>query len=178
MPEILETPIHGVQITHLKVFGDDRGSFCEAFRASWFPGDRRWVQWNLSKSAANVVRGLHFHRLQTDYWIVTEGVLRAGLYDARPQSPTYRKSACVDLHASTPRGLIIPPGVLHGYRGIRDATIMYLLDQEYSGKDEFGIRWNDPDLHMPAAWYEGPTPTLSARDAASPTLADSLDLPK
>ena len=44
MPEKLETPIQGVQLIPLKIFGDDRGSFCEAFRASWFPGDRRWVQ--------------------------------------------------------------------------------------------------------------------------------------
>src|SRR5581483_9589953 len=79
MSTTVDTAIDGVQLTKPKVFGDGRGAFFEAFRASWFAGERRWVQWNVSKSAGNVVRGLHFHKIQTDYWLVTDGAVRVAL---------------------------------------------------------------------------------------------------
>lgn len=172
MSTLVDTEIHGVQIAKPKVFGDGRGAFFEAFRASWFGGERRWVQWNVSKSAGNVVRGLHFHKIQTDYWLVTDGAVRVALVDVRPESPTKKKAICIDLNADEPQGLIIPPGVLHGYRILRDATVMYLVNNEYDGKDEYGVRWNDPALGLPASWSDGPAPTLSGRDAAAPMLKD------
>src|ERR1700728_1040357 len=61
--------IDGVKLAKLTVWEDERGSFFEAFRASWFTEQRqKWVQWNVSRSTGSVVRGLHFHKLQTDYW--------------------------------------------------------------------------------------------------------------
>jgi len=66
---------------------------------------------------------------------------------------------------------------LHGYKISTDATIMYLVDVEYTGKDEFGVRWNDPALKLPASWYEGPEPSLSKRDATAPMLKDLAERP-
>src|ERR1700684_3881455 len=66
--------IDGAKLTKLTVWEDERGSFFEAFRASWFAEQRqRWMQWNVSRSTGSVVRGLHFHKLQTDYWHVVAG---------------------------------------------------------------------------------------------------------
>jgi dTDP-4-dehydrorhamnose 3,5-epimerase len=174
MPALLATALDGVQLVRPTLHGDSRGLFYEAFRASWFAGDRRWVQWNVSRSAAGVVRGLHFHRRQTDYWLVVEGRMRVALVDVRPDSPTRRQAVCVELDGAEPQGLIIPPGVLHGYRALRDLTVLYLLDQEYDSTDEYSVRWNDPALGLPAVWYEGPAPTLSPRDAGAPPLAEQL----
>ena len=164
--------IDGVKLIKLKVFGDLRGGFYEAFRASWMGEQQRWVQWNVSMSAANVVRGLHFHKLQTDYWLVPTGKIQVALVDLRPHSPTKRVARCVMLDSADPQGLCIPPGVLHGYRILEAATVMYLVDVEYTGKDEYGVRWNDPALGLPSQWYDGVSPTLSSRDAAAPMLAD------
>jgi dTDP-4-dehydrorhamnose 3,5-epimerase len=164
--------IDGVKLIKLKVFGDQRGAFYEAFRASWMGDQKRWVQWNVSSSAANVVRGLHFHKLQTDYWLVPAGKIQVALVDLRHGSPTARAAQCVMLDGADPHGLCIPPGVLHGYRIIESATVMYLVDVEYTGKDEYGVRWNDPALGLPAQWYGAPAPTLSPRDAGAPMLAD------
>ena len=164
--------IDGVKLIKLKVFGDQRGGFYEAFRASWMGDQKRWVQWNVSMSAADVVRGLHFHKLQTDYWLVPNGRIQVALVDLRPGSPTKRAARCVVLDGTDPHGLCIPPGVLHGYRIVEAATVMYLVDVEYTGQDEYGVRWNDPALGLPADWYAGPAPTLSPRDAAAPMLAD------
>jgi len=174
MSTAIDIGIDGVKVYQPKVWGDDRGAFFEAFRASWFGERQRWVQWNVSRSAGNVVRGLHFHKLQTDYWVVPSGKVIAGLVDLRPNSPTRGVAKCVTLDAALPRGLYIPPGVLHGYKIIEDATVMYLVDVEYTGKDEYGVRWDDPALGLGAEWHGGPTPTLSKRDAEAPMLKAAL----
>lgn len=170
--------IDGVKLTKLTVLGDDRGSFFEAFRASWFAeGRQKWVQWNVSRSTGRVVRGLHFHKLQTDYWHVVAGKLEVALVDLRPKSPTYKVAKCLTLDAAEPRGIYIPPGVLHGYKTASDATVMYLVDVEYTGKDEDGVRWNDPALGLPKSWYDGPEPEISKRDATAPLLKDLKERP-
>jgi dTDP-4-dehydrorhamnose 3,5-epimerase len=168
-----ETGIAGALTFAPKVFSDGRGAFFEAFRASWLSPATPQVQWNISSSAAGVVRGLHYHRLQTDYWFVPHGAIRVALVDLRPQSATHRNALCLDLRGDTPRGLLIPPGVLHGYTILQDAQVMYLVDVEYTGKDEYGVRWNDPALGLPPQWYDIPTPTLSNRDSTAPMLKDA-----
>lgn len=170
--QIRDTIIHGVKTLRPTKHTDARGAFFEAFRASWFDGVRPWVQWNISRSAAGVLRGLHFHEMQTDYWIVTDGTILVGLVDVRPNSPSHRTTLCLEMTGDEPSGLIIPPGVAHGYRAMRDATVMYLLDQEYSGGDEFGLRWDDPELRLSEAWYSVPPPIISSRDAHAPGLAE------
>jgi dTDP-4-dehydrorhamnose 3,5-epimerase len=171
------TGIDGAKLTKLTLHEDERGSFFEAFRASWFVERQRWVQWNVSRSTGSVVRGLHFHKLQTDYWLVVAGKLQVALVDLRPKSPTFKTAKCITLSAAEPEGLYIPPGVLHGYRINGDATIMYLVDVEYTGKDEHGVRWNDPALGLPESWYGGETPALSRRDANAPLLKDLAERP-
>jgi len=173
MSSPIETGIEGATLYAPKVFSDGRGFFFEGMRASWLPGDRRWVQWNISRSAANVVRGLHFHRLQSDYWLVADGAIRVALVDLRPRSATHKKAVCLEIDSANPRGLIIPPGVLHGYRILKDATVMYLVDHEYTGKDEYGVRWNDPALGLPPHWSDLAEPTLSNRDSIAPFLKDA-----
>jgi len=174
MSTAVPTGIDGATLFKPKVFGDGRGFFFEGFRASWVNSDRTWVQWNISRSAANVVRGLHYHQIQSDYWLVTDGAVRVALVDVRPSSPTNRKAVTIDLEASNPHGLIIPPGVLHGYRILKDATMQYLVNNEYSGKDEYGVRWNDPALGLPPHWYDVADPILSGRDTTAPFLKDAV----
>ena len=80
--------LEGVLLVPLETHADDRGAFRELFRRSWIPGMREAVQLNLSRSRPGVLRGLHFHRRQADYWAVLEGEALVGLYDLRKDSPT------------------------------------------------------------------------------------------
>ncbi|MDH4113619.1 MAG: dTDP-4-dehydrorhamnose 3,5-epimerase family protein, partial [Actinomycetota bacterium] len=57
----------------LETRDDPRGAFTEVFRQEWFPDAPAMVQSNLSRSRAGVLRGLHFHRQQADYWCLLEG---------------------------------------------------------------------------------------------------------
>jgi dTDP-4-dehydrorhamnose 3,5-epimerase len=74
-------------------------------------------------------------------------------------------------------GLFIPIGVAHGFLALTDATLTYVVDNYYDGRDEFGVAWNDPDLGLD--WGTS-TPTISPRDQANPRLRDipAAALPK
>ena len=152
--------------------GRRAGSFLEAFRASWFVEKQRWVQWNVSRSTGSVVRGLHFHKLQTDYWMVVAGKLQVALVDLRPKSPTFKEAKCLTLDAAEPQGLYIPPGVLHGYRIAKEGTIMYLVDVEYTGKDEYGVRWTTRRWGCRRSGTKARSHRCSKRDATAPLLKE------
>ncbi len=171
MPQIQEsTLIKGVQLVTLKPFGDERGRFMETFRKEWFP-QRSWeiVQTNRSDSMAGVLRGLHYHFQQVDYWYVVNGRIRVGLCDLRPGSPTYRAPQTIEMGAENQLGLFIPTGVAHGFVALTDATLIYLVDNYYDGADEYGVAWNDPEIGL--SWGVE-SPLLSARDAANPRLKE------
>lgn len=176
MPEIIESQtITGVYVAHLRPFSDERGRFVETFRKEWFP-QRTWeiVQSNRSDSKAGVLRGLHYHHHQVDYWTVLRGKLRVGLADLRPSSPTYRHTQTLEMDEATPLGLFIPIGVAHGFLTLADATLLYIVDNYYDGNDEYGVAWDDPDLGInwgiESKESTLTTPMLSPRDAANPLL--------
>lgn len=172
MPVIIESrSIPGVLRVQLKAFADDRGRFTEIFRKEWFP-QRTWgsIQSNRSDSRQGVLRGLHYHFRQVDYWYVISGTIRVGLADLRPSSPSYRCTETIDLDAAANRGLYIPVGVAHGFLALSDVTLMYIVDNYFDGSDEFGLAWNDPDIVVD--WRATHSPSLSGRDAANPWFRD------
>jgi dTDP-4-dehydrorhamnose 3,5-epimerase len=69
-------------------------------------------------------------------------------------------------------GLYIPPGVAHGFYAETDLTLLYLVDAEFTGEDEFGLAWDDPDVAI--AW-PSPDPILSDRDRSNPSLREIKD---
>lgn len=151
-------------------FADERGRFCETFRREWFP-QRTWeaMQCNRSENRPNVLRGIHYHFHQVDYWQVLAGAIEVGLVDLRASSPTFLRSETLRLDAATGRGVYIPPGVGHGFHSAVPSTLLYVVDQYYDGGDEWGVRWNDPDLRI---GWQCPSPILSARDEANPLWRD------
>jgi dTDP-4-dehydrorhamnose 3,5-epimerase len=160
--------IEGVVIRPLTRHGDARGGFTETYRTEWFDGPTM-VQGNRSDSAAGTIRGLHFHRKQADYWLCLRGTLLVCMHDARPDSPTSGVTQGVVLTDATDSGIYIPPGVAHGFAALEDATLTYLVDNYYDGADEFGVRWDDPEVGMD---WGIENPILSARDAECGTLAE------
>jgi dTDP-4-dehydrorhamnose 3,5-epimerase len=171
MPQIREsTLIKDVQIVTFNVLGDERGRFTETFRKEWFP-QRRWdcVQANRSDSQPGVLRGLHYHFHQVDYWVVAGGKIRAALYDLRPDSPTHGVAETLEMGEESQVGIFVPVGVAHGFVTLTPATLIYIVDNYYDGSDEYGIAWDDPDIAMP---WKVEAPIVSRRDAANPRLKD------
>jgi dTDP-4-dehydrorhamnose 3,5-epimerase len=163
--------ISGVRIVPLKAFSDDRGYFFESFRRAWIPGARDMIQGNVSFSRAGVLRGMHYHLRQADFWLVPSGRVRAALYDLRPSSPTRGAAEVLEMGQDSPLGIYIPKGVAHGFYALRDSFMTYLVDEYYDNSDERGVRWDDPALGID--WKVDPTlpPIVSKRDQENPALA-------
>lgn len=169
MPDIIaSTHIADVRTVQFNIFADDRGRFMETFRKEWFP-ERSWdiIQSNRSQSVAGVLRGLHYHHHQVDYWQLLHGKIRVALADLRPHSSSYGATETMDLDADAPVGLYIPVGVAHGFVAQTASTLLYLVDNYYNGADELGVAWNDPTLNID---WGIDSPILSPRDANNPTL--------
>jgi len=155
----------------IKAFADERGRFRETFRREWFP-QVSWekLQSNQSDSKAGVLRGLHYHFKQIDYWYVPSGQIRAALVDLRPSSPTYKASMTLEMGGENNIGLFIPEGVAHGFVALTDCTLIYIVNNYYEGcKDEYGVAWDDPALNLD---WGVEAPIISERDAQNPKLAD------
>lgn len=164
--------IAGVRVTTLRSHTDPRGSLTELYRRSRSGDDERpLVQANLSRSEPGVLRGLHFHRRQSDLWVPINGRARAALYDLRDGSPTRGGALTIELDAAEPVALSIPPGVAHGFATSDGFTLLYLVDREYAGDDEWGVAWDDPGLGI--AWGLA-DPVLSERDRSNPSLVEVL----
>jgi dTDP-4-dehydrorhamnose 3,5-epimerase len=171
MTQIVESShIAGVKFALLRAHGDDRGRFVETFRKTWFP-ERSWTafQTNRSDSKAGVLRGLHYHFHQVDYWYAAQGRIRVGLADLRSSSRTFGASEVIEIGEENQIGVFIPTGVAHGFYALTDATLTYIVDNYYNGADEFGVAWDDPSFQV--AW-NADQPLLSPRDQMNPLFAE------
>ena len=189
----LDRPISalpGVRYGAVARHADDRGAFRELWRASHFgaipPADAGapsgavplFVQANLSSSASGVLRGLHFHRRQLDYWVVASGRAFVALVDLRPMLHHGSTAPLVETRELVAdEWVVIPSGIAHGFLAMGSLELLYLVTNEYDGSDELGFAWDDPVAAVPwpmvADTADG-RPILSARDQANPALADLL----
>ena len=172
--------IPAVVLLEPKVFGDERGFFYESFNQRAFNEatglDVSFVQDNHSKSAKNVLRGLHYQlppRAQGKLVRVVAGEVFDVAVDIRKESPTFGKWVGERLSAENKRQLWIPAGFAHGFLVLSDsAEFLYKTTDYYSPQHEGAILWNDPAVGI--TWpLEGP-PVLSAKDAQSSVLRARL----
>lgn len=154
-----------------KVFGDDRGFFYESFNEKAFREatglDVHFVQDNHSKSARNVLRGLHYQVQQPQGKLVrvVQGEVFDVAVDIRKDSKTYGQWVGEILSAENKRQLWVPAGLAHGFLVLSEtAEFLYKTTDYYAPENERCIAWNDPDLAI--AWPFDGVPALSASDAA------------
>jgi len=189
----LERPtseLQGVRYGAIARHADGRGAFRELWRASDFgaiassdagavsDAAPSFVQANLSSSASGVLRGLHFHRRQLDYWVVASGRAFVALVDLRPMLHQGATAPLVETRALVADDwVVIPSGVAHGFLATGPLELLYLVTNEYDGSDELGFAWDDPAAAVP--WpmvldtVDG-RPILSDRDRSNPSLPDLL----
>jgi dTDP-4-dehydrorhamnose 3,5-epimerase len=154
------------------VFGDARGFFYESFNQRAFQNATGvtlpFVQDNHSKSARNVLRGLHYQvqNPQGKLVRVTAGEVFDVAVDIRPESPTFGQWVGQILSESNKRQMWVPPGLAHGFVVLSDsAEFLYKTTDYYAPEHERCIAWNDPTLAIQWPALEG-EPLVSAKDAA------------
>lgn len=168
------TGIAGALRTRLTRRPDERGSFTELWRASWtaeLATDERFVQANLSRSLAGVLRGLHVHRRQADLWLVVSGRVFVAMVDLRDAVAGSGEPHTASMELGPDEAVYLPPLVAHGFHALADLELVYLVTNEFDGSDEYGFRWDDPEAAVP--WPPG-QPILSERDASAPDLTAVL----
>ena len=141
--------IDGVVVKRLKVIPDERGLLMEMMRDD-DPFFQKFGQVYLSVVYPGVVKGWHYHKKQTDHFVVVKGMSKVVLYDSRDDSPTKGEVNEFFLGEKNPTLLVIPPWVLHGMKGI-GVEPAYLVNvptyhYDYKDPDEHRVPAHDPSI--------------------------------
>ena len=175
---IVQTKISEVLIFEPKVFGDDRGFFYESFNASAFQQATglkvNFVQDNHSKSAKNVLRGLHYQIEQAQGKLVrvTQGEVFDVAVDIRALSATFGQWVGTHLSGENKRQMWVPPGFAHGFLVLSDfAEFLYKTTDFYAPQHECCLKWDDPSIGV--EWPLQGMPLLSAKDQLGLSLQDA-----
>lgn len=174
----IQTAIPDLLIIEPQVFGDDRGFFFESFNRCKFTAltgcDVDFVQDNHSRSAKNVLRGLHYQiqHPQAKLVRVIQGTVLDIAVDIRRSSPTFGRHVAVELSAENKYLLWIPEGFAHGFIVLSDtAEFLYKTSDYWYPEHERCIRWDDPTLAID--WRLQTAPALSGKDAQGKTFAEA-----
>ncbi len=140
--------IEGVIIKKLNKFEDDRGHLMEIFRSdeSQIIPEMSYI----SLTKPQIVRGPHEHSYQSDFFIFPgPGDFCLYLWDRREDSKTKGEKIKIEVGEKNPCSVIVPPGVVHGYKCISNisAFSINLPDKLYKGKNKETevdeVRWEE-----------------------------------
>ena len=167
--KVIRTALPDVLILEPKVYGDERGFFFESYNekvlAEVAGVTAHFVQDNHSRSAKNVLRGLHYQIKQPQGKLVRviAGEVFDVAVDLRKNSSTFGKWAGFNLSAENKRMAWIPPGFAHGFLVLSDAAeFLYKTTDYWAPEHERCIAWNDPDLGI--QWPLSGEVQLSGKD--------------
>ena len=170
--------IPDVVLIEPKVFGDERGFFFESFNQAQFEQaigkSVQFVQDNHSRSAKNVLRGLHYQIRQPQGKLVrvVQGEVFDVAVDLRKSSKTFGQWVGETLSNDNKRQLWIPEGFAHGFVVLSEtAEFLYKTTDFYAPAHERCVAWNDPTVGI--EWPIDVTPTLSAKDRQGKVLAEA-----
>ena len=124
-----------------------------------------------------MLRGLHLQNPTAQGKLVSilRGRVLDVVVDVRVGSPSFGRHVATELSEESGRQLWVPRGFAHGFVVLSEtADFFYKCDDLYSPKDEISVRWDDPAIGI---HWGIDHPSLSAKDAAAPLLADVKDLP-
>ena len=176
--KIIPTEIPDVMVVEPTVFGDSRGFFFESFNTRRFAEltgiTANFVQDNHSRSARNVLRGLHYQiqHPQGKLVRVTAGEVLDIAVDIRKNSSTFGKWTGTILSAENKLQMWIPAGFAHGFLVRSEyAEFLYKTTDYWMAEHERCILWNDPAIGID--WRTETQPLLSAKDVQGKLLADA-----
>ena len=176
--KVTPTALPEVLLLEPAVFGDDRGFFMESYNARRFREatgiEAAFVQDNHSRSARDVLRGIHYQvvRPQGKLVRVAAGRVFDVAVDLRRSSPRFGRWVGVELSDRNNHQLWVPPGFGHAFLVLSDsADFIYKTTEYWYREHDRSLRWNDPMLAI--NWPLTRQPLLAAKDAAAPLIDDA-----
>ena len=139
--------IKDVIIKELPKYADNRGWLSEIYRNDEL--DYQPVMGYISLTNDGIVRGPHEHVNQSDCFVfVGPGSFELHLWDKREDSETNGEYLKVEVGEEKPSMVIVPPGVVHGYKCVKGpAYSINLPDKLYKGvkktEEIDEIRWEE-----------------------------------
>ncbi len=170
--------INDVKLINTSVHVDFRGKFFEVSRDTMYPS----VQSNVSVTAKNVFRGLHYQLKKPQAKLVTvlSGSIIDVVVDLRKDSESFKVAKTFYIEAGI-KQLYVPEGFAHGFRALEDNVIvMYGCGDYYNPGDEYGVYALDPYIQdQMEMWISGaripPNILMTPRDHRFPLLKDIPD---
>jgi len=169
------TAIAGAFVVDVTEGHDERGMFARTFCADTFAQQglaSSFPQCNVSLNhKRGTLRGLHY-QLAPGEEVKLVRAVRGRVFDVavdlRPDSPTFRQWASVELDAALRNAFYIPAGCAHGFLTLQDdSELFYQMSQVYQPDLARGLRWDDPAFAI--EWPFAPA-VISQRDAALGTF--------
>lgn len=145
--------IDGVKMKKLRVIPDERGRLTEMLRSD----DDLFIKFGqcyMTTTYPGVVKAWHFHKIQTDNFVVITGMFKVALYDARDGSPTKGEVNEFFLGDHNQQLLQIPPGVYHGWKCIseREGVVVNVSTETYNYDDPDEYRLPFDTDEIPYDW--------------------------
>ncbi len=141
--------IKDVLVKKIDKHSDERGYLMEIFRRDELNNFQPAMAY-VSLTKPGVIRGPHEHVTQSDCFVfIGPGVFRLYLWDSRVNSETKGEAMEIEVGSSNPSLVIVPPGVVHGYKCISDEAAMSinLPNKLYKGENKEEeideIRWEE-----------------------------------
>ena len=111
---------------------------------------KKFGQVYVTTAYPGVVKAWHYHKKQTDNFTCIRGMMKVVLYDGRDDSPTKGLVNEFFMGEKNPILVTIPPGVLHGMKGIGTEPAMLVNTPtepyQYDRPDEFRVDPHENDI--------------------------------
>lgn len=145
--------IHGVVVKALKVIPDERGRVMEMLRCD----DDLFIKFGqayVTTAYPGVVKAWHYHKIQSDNFVVVKGMMKVALYDPRKGSPTRGMINEFFMGEHNPILLQIPPHVYHGFTtvGESEAIVVNIPTEPYNRKNPDEYRLDPHTQKIPYEW--------------------------
>ena len=171
--QFLEEILPGALRVRLKRLCDARGDFVKTFSQTLYGSagiEFEFREEYYSTSKKDVIRGMHFQTPPHEHDKIVycaAGAVEDVLLDLRRGSG-YGKSCSVLLSDDRPEVIVIPKGVAHGFRSLKDGSLMvYKTSTEYAPQHDTGIHWNSFGFD-----WRCDSPILSDRDLGHPLFSE------
>ena len=141
--------IEGVKVRQLRFLPDERGYLMEIMRSDWEEYER-FGQVYVTAAHPGVVKGWHYHKLQTDHFVCIHGMSKVVLYDRREGSPTHGEVNEFFIGERNPCLIKIPSEVVHGFKGIGEGVALIVnVPTElynYDEPDEYRLPYDTDEI--------------------------------
>lgn len=134
----MKSEIDGVVIRELRQLDDPRGWLIELFRQDELEEGLFPAMLYTSLTKPGMIRGPHEHSRQTDYFcFIGPSTFRLYLWDNRSNSLSYRTKFQIDVGEANKVAVIVPPGIVHGYKNMGgiDGIVYNAANRLYRGEN-------------------------------------------